>query len=196
MLTLENNLNRLFETKAKLDNIPNKPDAQIIFHDTPYISYPQITLDDNFLAYLIAILRCRSALTAGVIFSPYQQSFEISFGTQSLKVNFCGLNKQIGWLEIYLVSDKSDQHQTVYDNYDVELAAKYMQLLVLGNASNSLTGQLEYNVSNEDEKHCLYQMFVAHYCEGCSATPLTQYKNNKIIQALIKEKYYFGDERF
>ena len=95
-----------------------------------------------------------------------------------------------------MVSDKSDQHQTVYDNYDVELAAKYMQLLVLGNASNSLTGQLEYNVSNEDEKHCLYQMFVAHYCEGCSATPLTQYKNNEIIQALIKEKYYFGDERF
>ena len=95
-----------------------------------------------------------------------------------------------------MVSDKSDQHQTVYDNYDVELAAKYMQLLALGNASNSLTGQLEYNVSNEDEKDCLYQIFVADYCEGCSATPLTQYKNNKIIQALIKEKYYFGDERF
>ena len=135
-------------------------------------------------------------MTAGVIFSPYQQSFEINVGTQSLKVNFCGLNKQTGWLEISLVSDKSDQHQTVYDNYDVELAAKYMLLLALENASNSLTGQLEYNVLNEDEKHWLYQMFVAHYCEGCSATRLTQYKNNEIIQALIKEKYYFGDERF
>ena len=48
LVTLEKNLSRLFETNAKLDYIPNESDAQIIFHDTPYISYPQITLDDNF----------------------------------------------------------------------------------------------------------------------------------------------------
>ena len=36
-------------------------------------------------------------------------------------------------------------------------------------------------------------MFVAYYCEGCSAAPLTQYKNNKIKQELTKEKDYFGD---
>ena len=40
LFILENNLNSLFETNAKLDNIPNQPDAQIIFHDTPDISYP------------------------------------------------------------------------------------------------------------------------------------------------------------
>ena len=86
---------------------------------------------------------------------PYQQSFEINVGTQSLKVNFRGLNKQPEWLEISLVFDKSDQHQTVYDSYNVELAAKYMQLLALENASKtySLIGQLEHNVSNEDDKH-------------------------------------------
>ena len=88
LCTLENNLNRLFKTNAKFDNIPNKLDTQIIFHDTPYISYPQITLDDNFLAYLNAILRSRSALRTGLILSPYQESFEINVGTQSLKVNF------------------------------------------------------------------------------------------------------------
>ena len=71
------------------------------------------------------------------------------------------LNKQIEWLEISLVFYKSDQHQTVYDSYDVELAVKSMQLLALENTSttNSLTGQLEYNVSNEDEKHWLYRCF-------------------------------------
>ena len=37
-------------------------------------------------------------------------------------------------------------------------------------------------------------MFVAYYCEGCSAAPLTQYKNNKIKQELTKEKHYFGDD--
>ena len=89
-----------------------------------------------------------------------------------------------------MVFDKSDQNQTVYDSYDVELAAKYAQLLALENASTtySLTGQLEYNVSNEDDKHWLYQMFVAYYCEGCSAAPLTQYKYNEIKQELTKEK--------
>ena len=70
-----------------------------------------------------------------------------------------------------------------------------MQLLAWENAltAYSLTGQLEYNVSNEDGKHCLYQIFVAYYCEGCSVAPLTQYKNNEIKQELTKEKDYFGD---
>ena len=115
----------LFETNAKAD-LPNEPDAQIIFNDTPYISYPQITLDDNFLAYFNGTPRSRGALRTGVILSPYQQSFEINTGTQSLKVNFHGLNKQIGWVEISLVFDKTDQHQTVYDSYDVELATNLL----------------------------------------------------------------------
>ena len=194
LFTLENNMNILFKTNTKVD-VPNEPDTQIIFHDMRYISYPQISLDDNFLAYFNGIIRSRGALRAGVISSPYQQSFEINMETQSLKGNFHGLNKQIEWLEISLVFDKSDQHQTVYDSYDVELAAKYVQLLALENVSTtySLTGKLESNVSNENNKHWLYQMFVAYYCEGCSAAPLTQYKNNKIKQELTKEKDYFGD---
>ena len=60
-----------------------------------------------------------------------------------------------------------------------------MQLLA--STTYSLTGQLEHNVSNEDGKHWLCQMFVAYYCEGCSAAPLTQYKNNKIKQEMTKE---------
>ena len=130
MFTLKNNLNRSFETNAKLENIPNETDTQIIFHDMLYISYPQITLDDNFLAYLNSILRSRSALRTVIILSPYQQSFEINVGTQSLNINFRGLNKQIEWLEISLVFDKSGQPQAVYDSYDVELAAKYVPLLL------------------------------------------------------------------
>ena len=77
LLTLENNLNRLFKTNGKLDNIPNKPDAQIMFHDTPYISSPQqITIDDNFLAYLSAILRSRSALRTGINLPPYKKALK------------------------------------------------------------------------------------------------------------------------
>ena len=167
LFTLKNNMNRLFKKNAKVD-VPNEPETQIIFHDMPYISYPQITLDDNFLAYFNGILTSRGALRIGVISSPYQQNFGINTGTQSLKVIFHGLNKQIEWLESFLVFDKSDQHQTVYDSFNVELAAKYVQLLALENASitYSLTGQLEYNGSIEDDKPWLYQMFVPYYCEG------------------------------
>ena len=71
LFTLEKNLNKLFETNAKLNNIPNERDAKVIIHDTPYISHPQIALDDNFLAYLNAILRSRSALRTEVILSLY-----------------------------------------------------------------------------------------------------------------------------
>ena len=64
-----------------------------------------------------------------------------------------------------------------------------MQLLALENASTtySLTGQLEHNVSNEDGKHWLYQMFVAYYCEGCIAASIAQYENKKIKQEMTKE---------
>ena len=71
LFTLENNMNRLFKTNTKAD-VPNEPDAQIIFHYTSYISYPQITIDDNFLAYFNGIIRSRGALRTGVISSPYQ----------------------------------------------------------------------------------------------------------------------------
>ena len=124
MFTLETNLNRLFKTNAKLDNISSKPDTQIIFYDTPYIFYPQTTLDDNFLACFNAIFKCCSALRTGDILPPYQQSFEINVGTKPLKFNLCGLQKQIKWPEISLVFDKSDQHQAVYNSYDIEQAAK------------------------------------------------------------------------
>ena len=89
-----------------------------------------------------------------------------------------------------MVFDKSDQHQNVYDSYDLELAAKHVQLLTLENSSAtySLTGQLEHNISNKDEKRWLHQIFAAYYSEGCSVAQLTQYKNNEIKQELTKEK--------
>ena len=71
LFMLETNLNKLFETNSKLAVIPDDPDAQIIYHDTPYISYPQIILDDNFLAYYTGLLKSRIALIKDVILLPY-----------------------------------------------------------------------------------------------------------------------------
>ena len=140
---LETNLSRLFESNAKA-NIPDAPDAQIIFHDTPYISYPQIKLTDNFLVYANGVLRVRGALRTDVLLDPYQQSFDVNKGIRSIKIDFKGLNRQIEWLEISLVYDKSDQHLTIYDSYDVELAAKCIKKITLENVQKtySPTGKL------------------------------------------------------
>ena len=55
--------------------------------------------------------------------TPYQQSFEINTAMQSVNVNFIGSNRQFSFLEISLVYNKSDQHNTIYDSYDVETTA-------------------------------------------------------------------------
>ena len=39
IFTLESNKNKLFESNAKVTAIPRPPDAQILYHDIPYISY-------------------------------------------------------------------------------------------------------------------------------------------------------------
>ena len=66
-----------------------------------------------------------------------------------------------------LVYDKSDQHQTIYDSYDTELVSKLIQSLTIQNLAT---------------------------CNGCSAAPLTQYRNNKIYQEIVKEDIYFKDD--
>ena len=71
IFTLETNLNKLFEPNAKED-IPSSPNAEITFHDTPCISYQQITLDDNFQSYLNATLRAKKAIRTGAQLSLYQ----------------------------------------------------------------------------------------------------------------------------
>ena len=102
-------------------------------------------------------------------------------------------NRQLEWIEIS-VYDKSYQHQTIYDSYDVALAAKFIQnvQLEIFFSTYSVTGQLEYDVKNEEDLQWLYQMFIAYNCNGCSTAPLTKYKNNEIYQE-ITEREDYGD---
>ena len=118
----------------------------------------------------------------------------MNIGTQTINVNFQGANRQFAWLEILLVYDKSDQYQTIYDSYNVEVAATKIQSLTLENTTStySLTGGLEYNIDNEDNKHWLYALFVAYQSgPSCSTASLTEYANNEIYQ----EKLYIDMRR-
>ena len=163
LITLERDMNKLFETNKKATTIPESPDALIQFHDRPYIAYEETNLTKTMDIYLSGILRSEQALTMGVLPSPYQQEFEIATGTQSLTVTFKGAQRQFEWLEISLVFDKSYQHLTIYDSYDLELAAKLIKSIKFENTSTtySLRGKLEYDLNKNDELDILYQMFLA-----------------------------------
>ena len=180
LFTLQRNMNKVGKAAA----IPYEPDALIQFHDWLYISYQEISLTKTFDIYLSSILRPETALRIGVLPAPYQQLFEINKGTQSLTVTFKGVQRQFEWLEISLIYDKSYQHLTIYDSYDLELAGKMIQSIKFENTTStySLTGKLEYDYKNHDEKTMVYTMFVAYNCNGCSTAPLTQYKNNPVYQ--------------
>ena len=68
-------------------------------------------------------------------------------------------------------------NNTIYDSYDVELAAKLIKTIKFENTSStySLTGKLTYDLEKEDDKYQLYCILAAFTCRGCSSTLLTLY---------------------
>ena len=186
-ITLERNMNKLFESNKKVTAIPDNPDALIQIYDRPYISYQEINLTKSADIYFNGILRSETALRQGVLPSPYQQLFEINTSTQTYTID---------WLEMSIIYDKYFQHTTIYDSYDLELASKIIQRIKFENTSitYSLTGKLSFDMEKEDDKNILYKMLVAKGCDGCSTAPLTQYKNNEIYQEITEEDKFTDSE--
>ena len=75
--------------------------------------------------------------------SPLQKTYEINVGAGSIETDFLGSNIQFGWLQFSLVYDKSDQHATIYDSYNHELAAKTIKSIKLSNFTEI------YSLTNE-----------------------------------------------
>ena len=184
--TLKMMLSIIFQKEK--NNRPKK--RKIIYEDD--ISYQELTLTAVYETYLKTILRSKSALRMGVLPAPLLQLFEINTGAQSYMVTFTGAERQFDWLEILLTYDKSYQHVTIYDSYDIELAAKLIQRVRFENTSKaySLTGKLEYDFKNSDEENLLHKIFSAYTCNGCTSAPITQYKNNEIFQDITKQDQY------
>ena len=65
-----------------------------------------------------------------------------------------------------IVYDNSYQHSTIYDSYDVELAAKLIKIIKFENTSStySLTKKLSYDLEKEEDKYQLYSMLAAFTC--------------------------------
>ena len=93
--------------------------------------------------------------------------------------------------------DDSYQHSTIYDSYDLELAAKLIKTIKFENTSStySLTGKLSYDLEKDEDKFQLYSMLATFTCGGCSSALLTQYIINLIYQELTEEDEYTDQER-
>ena len=145
-LFLETDMTRLFESRKVLPASTTSapaPDAEILFTRVPFIQYEQILLDKNFRQHLETIMVSKKIIRMGAQKTPIQKTYEIKQGSDSLNVEFLGVNRQFDWLEISIVNDKSDKHSTIYDSYNRELAAQKIKTLQLSNFTEI------YSLTNE-----------------------------------------------
>ena len=61
--------------------------------------------------------------------TPIQKTYKTSTGQVSLNIYLLAENRQFDWIEISIAYEKSDQHTSIYDSYNVKLAAKTKSLL-------------------------------------------------------------------
>ena len=139
------------------------PDAKTIFTKAPFIQYEQLLLDKNFRQCLETMMVSKKFLRSGTQESPIQKTYEINVGVDSIEIDFLGSNRQFDWPEFSLVYDKSDQHTTIYNSYNFELAAKTIKSIKLFSFTEiySLTNEKTHSIDNLPEKHLLYKQCVA-----------------------------------
>ena len=201
-IIFESDMSRLFESKAQLATaataIPT-PDAKIILDSAPYLFYHQFNLEDTYRTYLEGALVSSRKLRGGLKLFPYQKSYEIVTGGQSKTFTFTNAFKQFEFLEISLVYDSSDQHLTIYDSYNVELAATKIKSIKLQNASNTYSefNTVKFDLEDEEDKYNLFNQFRSWVTKGSSVVPSSEYVHNKTAQELPSRSDYFSnsDER-
>ena len=203
IFNLEKKLSKLFESKAKLANkttgaaadLPTTdPGANVYWNSIHYIQYELVKLNDTFDAYIRKALQSKRLLRTGIKPTPYQNSYEVNVGTQTNVVEFKGKNKQFSFVEISLVYDKSELHNSVYDSYNAELAATHISSIQLENLNNKY-GEInrKYDLTEEHDKYLMYRNFVGWATgQGYTVGPLTQYANNEIYKELIKYENYYS----
>ena len=188
-------MQKLFGTNRNqtADFLHRTVDADVIITSAPSIMYEQFKLDDNFRTYLEGVMLSEHVLRTGIKPTPYQKSFELVTVTESRVVNFQAANKQFSFLSISFVYDKSDQHRSIYDRYNAELASTIMKSIKLENASNTYSSfkSVKFDTSDAHDKYLLYTQFIAWHCKGSSKDPLSDYAHNPVYQELPTQKQYF-----
>ena len=156
-------MKKLLESRKVINGAATvDPDAKIIFKWAPFIQYEQLLLDNNFRQYLETKMSSKKILRKGTQKCPIQKIYEINVGADTIEIEFLGSNRQFDWLEFSLVYDKSDQHATICDSYNFELAVKTIKSIRLSNFTEiySFTNEKKYSIDNLTQKHFLYKQFV------------------------------------
>ena len=197
-IIFESDMSRLFESKAQLATaataIPT-PDAKIILDSAPYLFYHQFNLEDTYRTYLEGALVSSRKLRGGLKLFPYQKSYEIVTGGQSKTFTFTNAFKQFEFLEISLVYDSSDQHLTIYDSYNAEVAATKIKSIKLQNASNTYSefNTVKFDLEDEEDKYNLFNQFRSWVTKSSSVVPSSEYIHNETAQELPSRSDYFSD---
>ena len=196
-LFLETDMNKLFELRKVLPSTTTtlpSADAEIISTRAPFVQYEHILLDKNFRQHLETIMVSKKIIRMGAQETLIQRTYEIKQGSDSLNVEFLGANRQFDWIEISIVPDKSNEHTSIYDSYNREMAAQLIKTLQSSNFTEiySLTNEKRYNIDNLTQKHLLYKQFVAWNYNGSSVVPLTNYMDSPIFRELPDEEEYFS----
>ena len=120
---------------------------------------------------------------------------QLVVGAQSKTLTFTNVFKQFAFLEFSLLFDRSDQHLSIYDSYNTEVAATNIKSIKLQNASNTYSQHNTIKFDLEDEEDCftLYNSFVVFVTKGSSIVPESDYVYNKVRQQLPNRKTYFTD---
>ena len=195
ILMLETDMQKLFETNINqsTDTLPTSVDADVIFAGAPYFMYEQFQLDDNFKTCFKGTMQSKYVLRMRIKPTPYQKSFELVHGTESGVVDFTGANKQFSFFTISLVHNKSEQHRSIYNSYNVELASTKVKSITLENASNTICtfNSIKFDTDDSHDKFSLYNQFVVWYCKDSSIALLSDYANNPLFQELPTLSEYF-----
>ena len=130
----------------------------------------------------------------------YQKTYELQVGLQEFDVDFKGYERQVDWLEISLVYDKSHKYRTIYYSYNAKSEARMMKNIDLSNISDaySATNTMKFDINNDTQKDLLWKQYIAWHCDGYTKAPVSDYINNPVFQELLSENTYISntsDER-
>ena len=88
---------------------------------------------------------------------------------------------------------KTDQHRSIYNSYNGEVASTMIKSIQLENTSDTYSSfnSVKFDTSNAHDKFLLYSQFVVWYCKGSSIAPLSDYPHNPTFQELPTMSQYF-----
>ena len=128
-------------------------DTKIIYHAALYIRYEQIILNNLYKQYLETAFLSKKVFRMNFQSLILKKSYALVRGAQSHNTSFEAANRQFDWLEIYLVYDKNDQHNSIYDSYNAELAAKVLEKINVESITNtySVSNNLAFDGTDKDQ---------------------------------------------